>query len=58
MSAPERPLPSSAQIDAWLNELQAGDPDKHHCYCGDGRDLPDAIARHRAAQAREKGRER
>lgn len=58
MSGPEQPLPSPAQIDGWLKELWAGEPGKHHCYVGDGRDLPGLVAKHRAEQAREKGRER
>lgn len=58
VSAPEQPMPSSAQISAWLKELWTAEPGKHHCYVGDGRDLPGLVAKQRAEQAREKGRER
>lgn len=48
------PQLSAKEHGALLAELWAGEPDKHHCFCGTEEQLLQAVAEHRAQEARQR----
>jgi hypothetical protein len=48
------PQLSAKEHGALLAELWADEPDKDHCFCGTDEQLLDAVARHRAEEARQR----